>query len=214
MSDLIKKLEEMVSPGPAGSDSRNNQTPEAWRPRLEIDQEGGYFVSTPRKAASEIPDAADLLKEADLDPAAWEIKNLRKGKWQVYGGDWLESFKLTLVPAGSTDSELKADADKLCEQLMKWKPSKVSGQVTGDLSYMVVASDQQIGKRVGDSGTADIIDRALRGTDVTVERLKDLRRIGRKIGTIVLALPGDHVEGIVSQNGKLQGQAASDLGIT
>jgi hypothetical protein len=77
MSDLIKKLEEMVSPGPAGSDSRNNQTPEAWRPRLEIDQEGGYFVSTPRKAASEIPDAADLLKEADLDPAAWEIKNLR-----------------------------------------------------------------------------------------------------------------------------------------
>ena len=65
MSELLKKLEEMVSPGPAGSDSRNNQTPEAWRPRLEIDQEGGYFISTPRKAASEIPDAAELLKEAE-----------------------------------------------------------------------------------------------------------------------------------------------------
>ncbi len=36
----------------------SNQTPEAWRPRLEIDQDGGYFVSTPRKAAKEIPDAA------------------------------------------------------------------------------------------------------------------------------------------------------------
>ena len=48
MSDLIKKLEEMVSPGPSGSDSRVNQVPEAWRPRLEIDQDGGYFVSTPK----------------------------------------------------------------------------------------------------------------------------------------------------------------------
>lgn len=214
MSDLLKKLEEMVSPGPSGSDKRNNEVPEAWRPRLEIDQEGGYFVSTPRKAASEIPDASDLLKEADLDPANWEVRNLRKGKWQVYGGEWLESFKLTLVPIGTAEKESKADVDKICEQLAKWKPSKPSGMITGDLSYLVVASDQQIGKRVGDSGTADIVDRALRGTDMTVDRLKDLRRIGRKIGTIVLALPGDHVEGIVSQHGKLQGQAASDLGIT
>ena len=214
MSDLLKKLEEMVSPGPSGSDKRNNEVPEAWRPRLEIDQEGGYFVSTPRKAASEIPDASDLLKEADLDPANWEVRNLKKGKWQVYGGEWLESFKLTLVPLGTAEKESKADVDKICEQLAKWKPSKPSGMITGDLSYLVVASDQQIGKRVGDSGTADIVDRALRGTDMTVDRLKDLRRIGRKIGTIVLALPGDHVEGIVSQHGKLQGQAASDLGIT
>ena len=214
MSDLIKKLEEMVSPGPSGSDSRTNQVPEAWRPRLEIDQEGGYFVSTPRKAAKEIPDAAELLKEADLDPANWEVRNLRKGKWQVYGGEWLESFKLTLVPIGTTQSELKADVEKICNELMKWKPTKAVGAVTGELSYMVVASDQQIGKRVGDSGTANIVDRALRGTDITVERLKELRKVGRKIGTIVLALPGDHVEGIVSQNGKLQGQAASDLGIT
>ena len=68
---------------------------------------------------------------------------------------------------------------------MKWKPTKTVGTVTGELSYMVVASDQQIGKRVGDSGTADIIDRALRGTDITVERLKELRKVGRKIGTIV-----------------------------
>jgi hypothetical protein len=34
MSELLKKLEEMVSPGPTGSDLRSNQTPESWRPRL------------------------------------------------------------------------------------------------------------------------------------------------------------------------------------
>lgn len=51
-------------------------------------------------------------------------------------------------------------------------------------------------------------------TDEAVQRLKDLRKIGRSIGTVVIALPGDHVEGNTSQGGKLQSPAASDLGLT
>ena len=38
--------------------------------------------------------------------------------------------------------------------------------------------------------------------------------MGLSLGTITLGLPGDHVEGNVSQNGRLQGLAASDLGLT
>jgi predicted phosphodiesterase len=38
--------------------------------------------------------------------------------------------------------------------------------------------------------------------------------MGMNLGTIVLGLPGDHVEGNVSQNGRLQGLASSDLGLT
>jgi predicted phosphodiesterase len=38
--------------------------------------------------------------------------------------------------------------------------------------------------------------------------------MGLSLGTITLGLPGDHVEGNVSQGGRLQGLAASDLGIT
>ena len=56
---------------------------------------------------------------------------------------------------------------------------------------MVVASDQQIGKRVGDSGTADIIDRALRGTDMTVDRLKELRKIGYRSVCLGSYVPWD-----------------------
>jgi predicted phosphodiesterase len=47
-----------------------------------------------------------------------------------------------------------------------------------------------------------------------VNRFKSLKKMGLDLGGIVLALPGDHVEGNVSQNGRLQGLAASDLGLT
>lgn len=211
-SHLLKKLAALVEPGPSGSDSRMKPPSESWRPHSEIDENGGFVVSSPKLAGS-ITDAKELLKEADLDPDSWDVVSVRKSKWQVYGGDWLESFRVNLVPAG-TLFESKIDVEKLCEEISKWKPTKAVGQTSGPLSYLVAVSDQQVGKRVGDTGTAEIVDRALRGTDGVVERAKELRKIGRKFGTIVLALPGDHVEGIVSQKGKLQGQAASDLGIT
>jgi len=211
-SELLKKLASLVEPGKSGSDLRAKPINESWRPHSEIDENGGYVVSTPRLAGS-IPDAQDLLKEAGLDPNSWEVTSVRKSRWQVYGGDYLEAFRLNLVPAGTT-SDTKLDVEKLCNQISKWKPTKPVGSITGPLAYMVVASDQQIGKRVGDTGTAEIVDRFYKGTSDAVERAKELRKIGRKFGTIVLALPGDHVEGIVSQKGKLQGQAASDLGIT
>ena len=63
MSDnLADKLAALVSPGPSGSDVRATNTPEAWKPRLEVGDGGGYLVSTAR-AAGEIPDIQELLKE-------------------------------------------------------------------------------------------------------------------------------------------------------
>jgi predicted phosphodiesterase len=47
-----------------------------------------------------------------------------------------------------------------------------------------------------------------------VHKFEAYKKMGLSLGTICLALPGDHVEGTTSQNGRLQGQAASDLGIT
>jgi hypothetical protein len=64
---FAERLVSLISPGPNGSDVRATNTPEAWRPRMEIDESGGFVVSKPRPAG-EIPDAADILKEFDLDP--------------------------------------------------------------------------------------------------------------------------------------------------
>jgi predicted phosphodiesterase len=216
MSSLTDRLTELISPGPSGSDLKATNTPESWRPRLEIDPEKGegYFISTPRPAGNS-PDGIELLKEFDLDPNDWTITSIRKSRWQNHKGDWLEAFRASLVPTNTKQSsELDFDLEKLIQDVSKRRPSKVSQKITGDLAFIFAPSDQQIGKRQGDIGTDTTVSRLLTLTEMGVQRLYELRKIGRPIGTVVIPLPGDHVEGNVSQNGRVQGQAASDLGIT
>lgn len=213
MSELTDRLAALVSPGPSGSDMKALNTPESWKPRLEVDPDGGYLISTPRPAG-EMPDAEQLLHEFDLDPMMWSVTSLRKSRWQNHAGEWLEAYRASLAPVKPENTELDFDVEQLVQEVSRWKPSKSQKKQTGELAYVFVPSDQQIGKKQGDDGTETTISRLLEMTDEAVQRLKDLRKIGRSIGTVVIALPGDHVEGSVSQNGKLQGQAASDLGLT
>jgi predicted phosphodiesterase len=213
MSELTERLAALISPGPSGSDTKAHNTPESWRPRLEVDADGGFLVSTPRPAG-EIPDAKDLLLEFELDPMAWSISSLRKSRWQNHAGEWLEAYRATLTPIHHRSSVSDEDLEKLVSEISKWRPSKTTQKINGELAYVFAPSDQQIGKKQGDDGTSGTVKRLLDITEQSVERLKELRKIGRSIGTVVIALPGDHVEGNVSQNGKLQGQASSDLGLT
>jgi predicted phosphodiesterase len=214
MSDetLTEKFYALVSPGPNVSDTKASNTPESWKPRMEIDDSGGFLVSTPRPAG-QTPDSEQLLKEFDLDPNTWCVTSVRRSRWQKFDGEWLEAYRLNLVPLANRESS-DLDVEALVDEIKKWKPSKGQKQETGELAYIFAPSDQQIGKKSGDDGTAGSVKRILETTEGGIHRLQELRKIGRKIGTIVLALPGDHVEGNVSQHGRLQGQAASDLGIT
>ena len=213
MSDnLADKLAALVSPGPSGSDVRATNTPEAWKPRLEVGDEGGYLVSTAR-AAGEIPDIQELLKEFDLNPLHWTVTSLRRSRWQKYDGDWLEAFRLNLTPTNTTAiSDL--DLEKLVEEIKKWRPERGKKETSGELAYVFAPSDQQIGKKASGEGTAESVERLLGTSSRGLDRLKELRKIGRSVGTVVIALLGDHVEGNVSQAGRLQSPAASDLGLT
>lgn len=209
---LSKKLEALASPGPRGSDTRNANIPESWRPRMEIDESGGYLVSTPR-SAGDIPDAASILNEFDLNPESWVVTGLRRSRWQSANGEWLEAFRVSLKPSGFL-AEPDLDLEQLVSEVSKWRPRKAEKFKSGNLAYVFAPSDQQIGKKASGEGTQQSIDRILVGTERGVHRLQELRKIGRDIGTIVIALPGDHVEGTVSQGGALQSQSASDLGLT
>lgn len=212
MSEIANKILDLVSPGKSGSDVKAMNTPESWKPRMEVGTDGGFVVSTPRPAG-EIPDQKQILVDFDLDPDSWCITSYRKSRWQSANGEWLEAYRLSIVPSAlSAASDL--DAENLIREISKWKPSKSDKKGTGELAFVFCLSDQQIGKKQGDDGTAQTVARLLDATEKGVQRLKELRKIGRNIGTVVIPLPGDHVEGNVSQNGRVQGQAASDLGIT
>jgi len=212
MTEFSERLKSLASPGIQGSDIRATNTPESWRPRMEIDSDGGFLISTPRPAG-DMPDAAEILTEFDLDPNSWIVQSLRKSRWQNHAGEWLEAYRVSLKPYES-QARLDADYDRLLSEISKWRPRKSQKPPSGELAFVFAPSDQQIGKKSGSDGTEQSITRILNGTQGAIERLKELRKIGRSIGTVVLALPGDHVEGNVSQSGKLQSQAASDLGLT
>jgi predicted phosphodiesterase len=204
--------EKLVSPGPSGSDNKKLEIPEAWRPRMELAPEGGFLITSPKKTGNS-PDAQEMLNEFDLDPEQWVITSVRKSRWQTYSGEWLESFRASVVPQAVATQD-RADLDKIVEDLRKWRPGKEVKKKTGELAYVFAPSDQQIGKKQGDAGTEQTVQRLLDLTESGVQRLHELRKIGRSIGTVVIPLPGDHVEGTTSQNGRLQGLAASDLGLT
>ena len=215
MSESFSKkvLEELASPGQTGSDRRSNETPEAWRARMDIDHtSGGFVVSTPRPSGNSA-DAESILEEFGLDPKAWRVTSVRQSKWQTFNEDWLEAYKVSVVPADFVDGP-DFDLEQLVDEIKKWKPSKGSKQATGDGAFVIVPSDQQIGKKANGLGTEDSIQKILSVTDGAFQRYKELQKIGRSLGTVSMLLAGDHVEGNTSQNGRLQSPAASDLGQT
>lgn len=191
----------------SGSDIKKADAPQEWRPRLEVDEQGGYFVSTPR-SAGDIDDAIELFKDFELDPAQWEVVSVRKSRWQNHAGDWLEAARVSIKPAQTVKQD--TDYDSLVNEISKWKPGKVEKH-TGELFAIYAIGDTQYGKDAG-GGTEATVARVLKSIDEAVERHKELLKLGRNIGTVVLPQLGDCIEGSTSQGGRVLGR--SDMGVT
>lgn len=200
----------LVDLGKVGSDIRNSNTPDAWRPRLEVDADGGYLIPKAREVGN-LPDAVDLLKEFDLNPEEWKVISVRRSRWQKYDGDWLESARVSIAPAGKFATASSQDFEQLVSEIKKWRPAKGAKVTTGDLSAIYAIGDTQYGKDAGD-GSNGTTRRVLTALDEAVARHKELTKVGRPIGSIVLPQLGDCIEGSTSQNGKVLGR--SDLTVT
>ena len=185
-----------------GSDKRTTAPKEAWRPHLEMSEEGGYFVSTPRK--DEPADAVDLLAEFDLNPEDWTITSVRRSKWQTYHGEWLQSFKVSVTPKGKS---IAPDVEQLEREIAKWRP-KATKLTKGNLTAIYNIGDTQWGKDAGD-GTAGTVGRVRRALEASLQRHNEIK--GRGIGQIAIPQLGDCIEGIVSQGGKIAGRLDLDL---
>lgn len=201
---LADKYTEVIKAGQEGSDKINKTIPDAWRPRSEIGTDGGFVVSTPRPDGN-TPGAEDILREANLDPAEWSVVSHRRSRWQTFNGEWLESFRVNVVPV-TASVEKDYDLEGLLESISKWKPGKVSS-VEGDLTAVYSMGDTQYGK----DDTPAIIERVLRSFDEAVEHHKYLAK-KYSIGQIALPQLGDCIEGMTSQKGKVMGR--HDIGVS
>jgi predicted phosphodiesterase len=210
MSSFSEQLNRLSSPGASGSDTRSSNTPDAWRARLELDESGGFFVSTPR-TAGELPDAVNLLSDFDLDADLWRVVSVRRSRWQRYDGEWLEAARVSVVPAQTYQSQSDSDIESLCDEIRRWRPSARQKQASGALSAVYAIGDTQYGKDSGD-GSSGTVRRVQNAIEQSVIRHRELLKSGRAIGTIVMPQLGDCVEGSASQSGKVLGR--SDLNVT
>jgi predicted phosphodiesterase len=191
------------------SEIKRTNTPQEYRARLDIGPEGGYFISTPH-IAGDLPDAVEMFKDFDLDPSVWEVISVRKSRWQRYDGEWLEAARVSIKPAKGVIGDKDFDYDEFIKEVSKWKPGKTETH-TGPLYAIYAIGDTQYGKDAG-GGTEATIQRVLKAIEESVTRHKELLKLGRNIGTVVLPQLGDCIEGSTSQNGKVLGR--SDLGVS
>ena len=178
--------------------------PKQWRPHSDVDTEqGGYVVSKPFDAGHE-PEHGDVLEEFGLTPDLWRVTSVRRGRWQTYDERWLESVRINIEPVHQV-AKAQADAEKIVEQISKWRPRKPK-RVESDVTFHAPVGDTQIGKIDG-GGSEQSVNRFLDELGQVVERQRSV-----KAGTVHLPWLGDCIEGVVSQGGKVAGRL--DLTLT
>jgi hypothetical protein len=199
---MLEDLNELSS---RGSDRVVKPPKEAWRPHLELDADGGYFVSTPQK--EEVTNAEDLLAEFDLDPQDWIVVSVRRSKWEGgRSGEWLNSYRVSLKPRGLRSQIL--DASELEKEIKRWRPAKGSKPATGELTALYAVGDTQWGKDAGD-GTEGTVRRVRNALNEALARQQEIKKRG--VGPIAIPQMGDCIEGVVSQGGKIAGRLDLDL---
>jgi hypothetical protein len=175
--------------------------PSEYRPRIEFDGGNGTFDTGVIKG--EIPQDFSPLFQQCLEAAGYSPdqvklgKPLRESHWQQKSRDndepiWLHAYKFEAVPPNSTIIDLEA--------IVKAAKKKEPAAGSSGHWFVYQGGDQQIGKRSRDGSTEEIVERYCDSVELAKKYFKKLKPEG--IEGIQISLPGDCIEGGVSQGGK------------
>jgi predicted phosphodiesterase len=173
--------------------------PKGFEPGIEWDGIQGTITTGPLTQAPN--DWFEILKIWGLptDGSVTVIEPIQMRAWDSQTKDGVQ--RMFYYRASVVSSKSRINSDELVAEITRWKPLKRQNLGVTGVSYVVAYADTQIGKMDGD-GTAGTIDRVLHKTDMAIQRLKELRKSGRKIESIYLPQLGDCIEGFNSQGGK------------
>ena len=172
------------------------------RPRIEFD--GGTGVFDTGVIKGNIPTDFNPLFRQCLEAAGYSPDQVQLGRplkeshWQQKSRDndepiWLHAYKFETSQVGSSTI---LDLESLVKAAKKKAPAKgAEGHW-----FVFQGGDQQIGKRSRDGSTKEIIERYCESVETSKKYFKRLSPLG--IEGIQICLPGDCLEGGVSQNAK------------
>jgi predicted phosphodiesterase len=173
--------------------------PKGWEPGVRFDPaKGSGEVVTEPIPAGEEPEWGHIFEHFHLDSARYEIitpVEMRSWEGWVNDGDgvatrWLYYYKARFQLRSEAVNGV--DLSDLVNAI--YKDTRASQLATGDYALVVNLSDWQAGKRDGD-GTLGLIGRVRQAIIDMRGRVRDLRRMGIHVGTIVVAGVGDLIEG-------------------
>lgn len=166
-----------------------------YQPRTEYDGAVGFIQTAP--LADPPKDFTDLLTQFGYDPKEVAIVgHPRTSRWQTYDERWLTAYRFTIAPVSAVPTT--ADIDAL---IGRARAHKNSPQTLTTPHWMVFqAGDQQLGKKSREGSTEAIIERYLESVAAAKKEFKTLKKNG--IEGIQISMPGDCLEGVVSQNSR------------
>lgn len=159
-----------------------------WQPGVEwLGTEGTVTTD----ALTGDPEWASILRAWDLDPDEFQIvEPVLFNSWGGEDGLTNRQFKAKVIRRVHSH----VDLEPLIAQAMKHKPRK--REFTGEAVLNVVLADWQIGKADGD-GLEGTIQRIIDCRGGVVDRVRELRKIGRDVSHLNVLWTGDSVEGCV-----------------
>ena len=173
------------------------------KPRVNVSEDGGDIQTGPLNEP--ITNWDFILKGFGLDPSVFEVDRdtVRMSKWQqskrLENGQrdlvWLYSYKAQIrrrIGTPLNDTEI----DELRSRVAKYKPvaKSVSKSLSEPCTFVIAWADWQLGKSAG-GGSSATVDRVIASFDATLNRIAELKKIGRNIEKIAIVNMGDPVEG-------------------
>jgi len=137
-----------------------------------------------------IPDGYRLrLVEAKYDPAAWHRDE--QGQDAVTRPVWRYKFAVEYF---GTEESISAEVFVKLKQLRKNR-DRIQPSYSGPAAFLLSWNDWQVGKWLTQGeGTQQIVERFDRAIEGAVSRAKDLRKINRDLGQLVIIGGGDMIE--------------------
>lgn len=135
-----------------------------------------------------------ILLSFGLDPDIFEIVDdrVRMSKWQtskrLESGErdlvWLYSYK-ALFRKRHTPAVKEFDITELRKIIQTYKPQPIKKTLEAPSTFVILWADWQLAKSAS-GGVRATTDRIVRSFDASIQRIKDLRKLGRNIEEIAL----------------------------
>jgi len=188
---VLDGLLEPVDEDQQGKQAEPKQPKAEWQSGFSWRGDDGEVTTDPIAGENQ-PEWASVLRIFEVDPDEYEIvEPVLFNAWHGPSPDGpvlYRQWKAKVVRRRSS----RIDVDDLVSEIRNHKALKKLPD--GESAFVVMLSDWQVGKSDGD-GTKGTVNRILDAIDDVERRVRELRKMGRSLGTMYVLWTGDSVEG-------------------